>query len=363
MDPATTRRARDTVPATGTSSALGIAQSAAGMIHSGSEGTRLALTIGTTGTSSKRYTTTAMLYSEHADAFCLMQTSPRTQSEYRKDLARWFASGFPLTVDGVAQYRDYLTRSFKPASAARFFTTTRTFYRWLVKRGIIQENPFDFVKGPKRTTDEVTRVPSDADVDALLRATKTSRERAVVSLLLNGLRASEVTNLRADAVQFAPEYGHFMVVRGKGDKERIVPLLSETVADLAEFDKDNGVPSDWLVHNPDGAKLTYDMVNGIVDMAARKAKVDIYPHMLRHHYGTRLVRAGANVFAVQKLLGHASVATTQRYVTMDLSDLVEATRKDPRELGGLRVVPSNLEEGTTAGEDGSHRSAVRVASA
>lgn len=304
-----------------------------------------------------------MLYENEVDAFCLMQNSPRTQVEYKKDLLRWMASGFPLTVDGVAQYRDELVRSYKPSSAVRFYTTARTFYRWLVKRGIIAESPFDFVKAPKRITDEVVNVPSDADVDALLRATKTSRERAVVSLLLNGLRASEVTNLSAESVKWTPEYGNYLIVRGKGDKERIVPLLSETIDDLAAFEQDNGVESQWLVHNPDGSKLTFDMVNGIVDMAARKAKVNIHPHMLRHHYGTRLVRAGANVFAVQKLLGHASVATTQRYVTMDLSDLVEATRKDPRELGGLKVVSGNLEEGTGAGEDGRRGGSLRVASA
>jgi site-specific recombinase XerD len=304
-----------------------------------------------------------MNYENEVEAFCLMQTSPRTQNEYRKDLARWFNSGYPLTVEGVAQYREYLSTTYKPASAARFYGTARTFFRWLVRRNIIQESPFDFVKGPKRTTDEVINVPSDADVDALLRATKTSRERAVVSLLLNGLRASEVTNLPSTSVKWTAEYGNYLIVRGKGDKERIVPLLEETVDDLAAFEQDNGVASDWLVHNPDGSKLTYDMVNGIVDMAAHKAKVDIYPHMLRHHYGTRLVRAGANVFAVQKLLGHASVATTQRYVTMDLSDLVEATRKDPRNLGGLRVVSGNLEEGTGSGEDGRSGGSLRVATA
>jgi len=303
------------------------------------------------------------MFENEVEAFCLMQTSPRTQSEYRKDLARWFSSGYPLTVEGVAQYRDYLSTTYKPASAARFYGTARTFFRWLVRRNIIQESPFDFVKGPKRTTDEVINVPSDADVDALLRATKTSRERAVISLLLNGLRASEVTNLSAKSVKWTAEYGNYLIVRGKGDKERIVPLLEETVDDLAAFEQDNGVESDWLVHNPDGSKLTYDMVNGIVDMAARKARVNIYPHMLRHHYGTRLVRAGANVFAVQKLLGHASVATTQRYVTMDLSDLVEATRKDPRNLGGLRVVSGNLEEGTGSGEDGRSGGSLRVATA
>lgn len=302
------------------------------------------------------------LLAEYAEPFCSMQTSPRTQQEYRKDLARWFAAGLPLTIEGVAAYKERLMAAYKPSSAGRFFGTPRVFYSWLVRRSIIESSPFDLVKAPKRV-DEVVRVPTDHEVDALLAGTKTTRERAVVSLLLNGLRASEVVNLPADAVKFQPEYGHYLVVRGKGDKERIVPLLAETVDDLRAFEFENGVSSERLVHNADGSPLTYNSVNGIVDMAARKAKVDIYPHMLRHHYGTRLVRAGANVFSVQKLLGHSSVATTQRYVTMDLTDLVEATRLDPRRMGGIRLVPSHLEDDTSAREDTDNRSSRRVASA
>jgi len=304
------------------------------------------------------------MFETEAEAFCLMQQSPRTRDEYRKDLSRWFASGYPFTVEGVARYKEYLVANFKASSASRFYGTARAFYRWIIKRGLLDASPFDAVKGPRRIQNEVVNVPSDADVDALLRATKTSRERAVVSLLLNGLRASEVKNLPADAIKWTPEYGHYLVVRGKGEKERIVPLLEETVEDIACHASDNSfMTSDYLVHNADGSQLTYDAVNGIVDMASRKAGLDIHPHMLRHHYGTRLVRAGANVFAVQKLLGHASVATTQRYVTMDLSDLVEATRKDPRALGGIRLVKGNLEADDEAGEDAGHRGSLRVASA
>jgi integrase/recombinase XerC len=186
----------------------------------------------------------------------------------------------------------------------------------------------------------VPDVPSDDDVDALLAAAKTEREAAVLSLLMNGLRASEVANLPEDSVKWTKEYGYYLIVTGKGNKTRIVPLLPDTIQRLQDFDRANGATSAWLVHNTDGGKLTYDMVNGIVDMAARKSKVDIHPHSLRHHYATRLIRAGANVFAVKDLLGHASVATTQQYVKMDITALVEATSLDPRNAGGIKLVPT-----------------------
>jgi site-specific recombinase XerD len=153
-----------------------------------------------------------------------------------------------------------------------------------------------------------------------------------------------VANLRADALRFEPEYGHYLVFRGKGDKERVVPVDSAVLDAINATDYE----SEWMVANEDGSPVTYDTVNGVVDTAAAKAKVRIYPHMLRHHYLTRLVRAGANPFAIQQLAGHASIATTQRYIHMDLTDLVEAASLDPRREGGLRVVSSPIQVRTAA---------------
>lgn len=304
------------------------------------------------------------MFKSEADAFCRMQNSPRTQQEYRKDLERWFNAGFDLTVDGVSKYRDYLSTNYRSSSAGRFYSTAKTFYRWLVQRGMLDVSPFEAVKAPRRVRDEVVNVPSDTDVNALIGAAKTPREAAVISLLLNGLRASEVTTLSASSVKFAPQFGWYMVVLGKGNRERIVPMLDETVEAIRAFeDWAPETDSPWLVHNADGSQLTYDAVNGIVDMAARRAGVDIHPHLLRHHYGTRLVRAGANVFAVQKLLGHSNVQTTQRYVTMDFTDLVEASRKDPRNRKGLQVVSSNSQDSAATGEDSGRPAALQLASA
>lgn len=302
------------------------------------------------------------MFEAEVEAFCAMQTSPRTQVEYRKDLNRWFEAGFPLTVDGVAQYRRSLTEKYSEASAARFWSTARVFHKWLVHRGVLEHSPFDTIKAPARRVNPVIDSPSDNDVDALVASCETPRDLAVVKLLLCGLRASEVTNLKAVSLKFTAGYGHYLVVVGKGNKERVVPV-SDDVVDAIN-DAAGNVGSDWLVHNPDGSQVTYYAVNNLVDRASERAGVKIYPHKLRHHYGTRMVRAGVNVIVLSKLLGHANIATTERYVSLDLSDLVEASRMDPRATsGGIRVVPSHLEAGTSAREDADCAPALRLASA
>src|SRR6478609_8621834 len=266
------------------------------------------------------------------EAFIAQQTSPDTKVAYTKDIQRWESSGYPLTVEGVAAWRQELTTKHSNATAARYYPAVR----------------------PSVVVD----LPSDNVVDALVASLTTPRNRLIVALLLNGLRASEVVNLKADALRFENGYGHYLVFRGKGDKERVVPVLQEVLDAINEQEGD----SEWLVHDEDGSQLTYDAVNGVVDTAARKVGAKVHPHMLRHHYATRLTRAGANPFVLQKLMGHASIKTTQRYVNMDLSDLVEASRLDPRNMGGIRLVP-HLQAGTQAREDASHRHAAAVASA
>lgn len=301
------------------------------------------------------------MFENEVNAYCEMQTSPRTRAEYRKDLERWFRAGLPLTVEGVTQYKRHLESSYKEASAGRFWSTVRSFHRWLVQRGLLEHSPFEVVKAPVRRHSVGVESPSANVVDALVASCETWRDRAVIALLLNGLRASEVTDLRVDAVHYDPAFGYYMRVLGKGNKERFVPMTDETQQAINDVpEKDDCV---WLVPNFDGSKLTYDTVNNIVDSVAKRAGVKVHPHQLRHHYATRLVRAGVNVFALQKLLGHASVSTTQRYVSMDLSDIAEAARLDPRNNGGIRIVAQDLEDGTGPRAVSGHRPALRVASA
>ena len=300
------------------------------------------------------------MYETEAESFCSMQTSPRTRTEYRKDLDRWFEAGHPLSVDGATQYKLYLVTNFKESSAGRFWSTIRTFHRWLVDRGLLEHSPFEVVKAPARKRNPVVQSPPDAAVNDLVAFCKPGRDHAVVQLLLSGLRASEVTDLKADSIHSDPGYGFYLVVNGKGNKDRIVPVGERVVDAINQL---NDVQSDWLVYQEDGSKLTYDVVNNLVDSTSKRAGVKIYPHLLRHHYGTRMVRAGVNVIVLSKLLGHDSVSTTERYVSMDLTDLVEASRLDPMNNGGIRVVQGNLEAVSRTGEDSGHRTPVRMASA
>ena len=301
------------------------------------------------------------MFQNEVEAFCAMQTSPQTQRAYRKDLARWFEAGFPLTVDGAAAYKQMLVQTFSESSAARYWSTARVFYKWLVHRGLLEHSPFDVLKAPALRVNPIIESPADADVDALVASCKSPRDRAVVLLLLNGLRASEVANLPAVSLKFTAGYGYYLKVVGKGNKERIVPVSDEVVYAINQL---GNVGSDWLVYNPDGTQITYDAINNLVDRASERAGVEIYPHKLRHHYGTRMVRAGVNVIVLSKLLGHANISTTERYVSLDLSDLVDASRMDPRASnGGIHLVQSNLEDEPDAGEDSGRYPALHVASA
>jgi len=281
-----------------------------------------------------------------ADAFCRSQHSPRTQVEYRKDLDRWFDSGFDLTVDDVSKYRESLSATYKASSASRFWSTARTFFRWLVQRGVIESSPFDAVKAPKRVANPVPRVPTRGDVKALVAAAKTTRESAILALLLNGLRASEVVSVKWDDLHPVEGAGYYFIIRGKGNKERIVPLLTDTVKALEDLGM---AATGYVLTNVDGGRLTYDAVNGVVDECSRRGKVSIHPHALRHYYATALIRAGANLFAVQKMLGHASISTTQMYVTLVVGDLFDATNMHPDQTTGLHVVPELEEEPDATG--------------
>ena len=218
------------------------------------------------------------------------------------------------------------------------FAAVRSYYRWLGG-----ENPFDRVKPPKPITGTTPRTPSDAAVNALLDVVDTSdtrglRDKAVIALLANGLRAQEVADLRQDSLFFEAQYGAWVLrVVGKGRKERLVPATDEAVDAVQAYRK---VCLDYvrpLVHDWDGAALTYRQVEETVYRWAKVAGLEgMHPHALRHHYATRLTRGGAHILVLQQLLGHARADTTQRYVGLDLADLVDAARKDPRSKRGQR---------------------------
>jgi site-specific recombinase XerD len=277
-----------------------------------------------------------------------MQQSPETVRAYTQDLRRWneYKSQNPFpqvdkpTFELALGFRDWLSSTLSPASAARNWSTVRTYYRWLLAQGVVSSSPFDSIKGPKRTTNRTPVVPSDDDVDALVRAADANPKHAcIVALLLNGLRAGEVGNLRVEDVLIPNRGsgGYHMRVTGKGQKERLVPMTDESVSALRRYWHEDKVANEWAIVNQYGEHLTNKAVADIIYDHKIKG---MHPHALRHHYATRLVKAGVDLQHVRDMLGHTSVATTQVYVTLDLTDLIKASRLDPRNpiVSGLRAV-------------------------
>ena len=258
------------------------------------------------------------------DLFIGSQRSEATKRNYAYDLDKWFRFlGDRKPNERLAlEFRTHLEESLSASSAARVFNTCRSYYRWLRKG-----NPFEYIKSTKTLRNRAPRIPEDNSVDAMLNKAK-GRDRAVLSLLLNGLRSAEVTRLQREDWQWEEQYGTFVLrVVGKGEKERRVPATLETVRAVSDYLSIRKEGSPWLLQGQDGQRMTTRQVQYVTE---KYSGYKIRPHKLRHHYATRLIRAGANVFAVKDLLGHADVQTTQVYVNLDLGGIIEAAAKDPR---------------------------------
>lgn len=258
------------------------------------------------------------------DTFVGMQNTKATRGAYSWALRVWFdwLDGRTIDTDVVIEYRDWLAGKMKPRSAAQVYTITRLFYRFIN----ITPNPFDTIKPPKRIRNITPSVPADNLVDDILDLCDSTRDRLILLLLLNGLRASEVGNLKRENITWHPEYNRDIIkVVGKGSKERLVPASHEASKALRSWDKQHGDSA--FLFGP--APLTLRQVEYAVEKWSRKAGKEFRPHKLRHHYATRLARNGVNPFVLKELLGHEDISTTMIYVRMDISDAVNEVTKDP----------------------------------
>jgi len=293
----------------------------------------------------------------NSEQFVAMQVSSETRRAYEQDMRRWltFAEGKELNFELILAFRDHLANTLAPASAVRNWSSIRAYHRWLVSLGLQATNLFDSIKAPKRIANQTPVVPTDDEVAAVVAAADNADTKyaAVIALLLNGLRAGEIGELRMRDVGIETKDGYAMRVVGKGQKERLIPMTDEAWAAVRRFrfSSDHvevklGQGGDvFAIPNQYGEKLTNKAVAHMVEDVCRWAGVKgVHPHSFRHHYATRLVKAGVDLQHVRDLLGHTSVATTQIYVTLDLSDLFMASRLDPRnpKSDGLRVVREEI---------------------
>ena len=258
--------------------------------------------------------------------------SPHTLEGYGRDLARLraFAAGLdrPLTRLGrgdlEALVRDVMAGGLSPTSTGRLVASLRGFYRYLRLRGDVTENPAEDLHAPRAFL-SLPRFLSTTDVDALLAAPDAStpgglRDRALIEVLYaTGLRVSELVGLRLTDVRM--EQGYVQCL-GKGRKERIVPLGDEAVSWVRRYLAE-GRPllvtktdPPWLFVSQRGARrLTRGGFWQILKDYGTAAGITAHlsPHVLRHSFATHLLERGADLRAIQTMLGHADLSTTQIY--------------------------------------------------
>lgn len=219
-----------------------------------------------------------------------------------------------------------------PRSQARIVSGVRSFYRYLEIEGITVKNPSQLLEGPKLGV-HLPEVLTIAEVYDMIEAVDLSspqgpRNRAIIELLYgSGLRVSELCTLERRRVSLDEQY---LIVTGKGSKERLVPMSEESVSRIRIYLDTNTVTpkrgeEDYLFLNRRGAHLTRVMVFYIVRGLAEAAGISktISPHTLRHSFATHLLEGGANLRAIQAMLGHESIGTTQIYLHLDNTRLRE----------------------------------------
>lgn len=240
-----------------------------------------------------------------------------------------------LTTEQLGQFLLWISElGLSARSQARILSGIKAFYRYLLMEDIIQKDPTALLEGPRlgRKLPEVLTV---AEIDRMLDMIDLSkpqgrRNKAMLETLYScGLRVTELVGLQISGI-FRAE--GFIRVIGKGDKERLVPVSDRAIKEIDLYMPDrNALPvqpgfEDILFLNRRGRMLTRNMVFTVIKELARDAgiKKTVSPHTFRHSFATHLVEGGADLRAVQEMLGHESITTTEIYTHLDREYLREA---------------------------------------
>ncbi len=218
-----------------------------------------------------------------------------------------------------------------PRSQARIISGIKSFFRFLKLENHIEHNPSLLLESP-RIGRKLPEVLSIDEIDNMISCIDLStnegqRNRAIIETLYScGLRVSELVNLEINKLFIEEEY---VVIRGKGNKERIVPISETAIHEIKLYLEDRqhldikAGEENILFLNRRGRRLTRVMIFYIIKQLAALAGIrkEISPHTLRHSFATHLLEGGANLRAIQQMLGHESIATTEIYIHIDRSRL------------------------------------------
>ena len=268
-----------------------------------------------------------------------------TVAAYRRDLTRFFewlqGRSIPsLNIRDLADYTAWLHgKKLAPASIARHIVSLKVFFRYLQLEGALQDNLAELL-GSQKLWERVPKILTPEQVNRMFETPHRSdvcwrRDRALLELLYaTGCRASELSNMRLRDIHLGEGY---CICRGKGDKERMVPLgVRAAQAVQAYLDHERGrlaahvAPApEWLLLSYRGRRLRRERIWELVKRYALRAGAppEISPHTLRHSFATHMLIGGADLRQVQEMLGHASIATTQIYTHVDPTRLKAVHRK------------------------------------
>jgi len=233
----------------------------------------------------------------------------------------------------VRTYLAFLHKSqYTKTTAARKLATLRSFYKFLVRMGKIESSPLSVIRTPRLDK----RLPNFLDVrqiDTLFDAPDTTtllgaRDKAILETIYSaGLRISELVGLD---IQDMNKFDEVVLVRGKGKKERLVPLGGKAIDSISDYLKLRGNPGDGaLFVNRGDKRITDRSIRRKLDKYMLMAGIPkhISPHTLRHSFATHMLNAGADLRSVQEMLGHENLSTTQIYTHLTTKRLKEVYRK------------------------------------
>jgi len=267
--------------------------------------------------------------------------SIHTIKAYQGDLAEFGAyvgSRGWKQIDHVA-VRGFLARLYEKGlgktSVARSLAAVRSLYRWLAQEGVVDHNPAALVSTPKLPK-ILPRVPSIEELNSVLDgkmpevAAFPERDRLMLELLYGcGIRNSELIGINLEDIRLSREA---ILIRGKGKKERYVPFGDSVKAALTAYlparqqmlgERKKNVSA--LLVNWRGGRLTTRSVGRIIKKiaVAKGLSPDVHPHTLRHAFGTHMLEEGADLRAIQEMLGHERLSTTQRYTQLSIKHVLQ----------------------------------------
>jgi integrase/recombinase XerC len=269
--------------------------------------------------------------------------SPRTQKAYERDLAQLALEMKRQAIEDPAAVSEHTIRGLiarrhrqgqGPRSLQRQLSAIRSFYRWLMKEGFADHNPAAAVRAPKAGR----KLPETLDADAITRLLEIDddsplavRDKAIMELFYSsGLRLSELAGLKWAQIDLA---SGLVTVHGKGNKTRMVPIGNYAAAALLEWRKVRGtfarLEEPHVFVSKTGNPIATRTIQVRIRYWAQRQGLPqkVYPHLLRHSFASHLLESSGDLRAVQELLGHADISTTQVYTHLDFQHLAKVYDK------------------------------------